>query len=91
MLMRSTGLGRTELEGDVKTLDIKADYAIIGVKTTEPVKWRVRVATNFTDILIITRLLIFTGRGWKFIFLQLFKGLLRVFKRDKTYTRPDDF
>jgi hypothetical protein len=46
MLVRSTGLGRTELEGDVKTLDVKADYIIIGMKTNEPVKWHVRVAAR---------------------------------------------
>lgn len=91
MLVRSTGLGRTELEGDVKTLDVKADYVIIGMKTTEPVKWHVRVAVNFSDLMTITRLLIFSCRGWKFIFLQLFNSIGRAFRREKDYKRPDDY
>lgn len=91
MLVRSTGLGRTELEGDIKSVDVKGDYLIIVMKTTEPVKWHVRVATNFSDLMTITRLIIFTGKGWKFIFVQLFKALLRPFKKDKAFARPDDY
>jgi hypothetical protein len=91
MLVRSTGLGRTELEGDIKTVDVRGDYIIIGMKTTEPVKWHVRVATNFSDLLTIAGLILFTGRGWKFIIVQLFKFVIRIFKRGKTYTRPDDY
>ncbi len=91
MLVRSTGLGRTELEGNVKTLDVRGDYLIIGMKTTEPVKWRVRLAASFPDLWTVTRLLIFTGRGWKFIMVQLFKSLVRPLKKNKALTRPDDF
>jgi hypothetical protein len=91
MLVRSTGLGRTELEGNIKSFDVKGDYLIIVMKTTEPVKWHVRVATNFSDLMTITRLIIFTGKGWKFIFVQLFKALLRPFKKDKAFARPDDY
>ena len=90
MLVRSTGLGRTELEGDVKTLDVKADYIIIGMKTVEPVKWHVRVAANYSDLITIIRMLIFSARGWKFLTVQSFKALLRPFKK-KIYIRPDDY
>ena len=60
MLMRSTGLGRTELEGYVKTLQVKGDYVIIGTKTVSPVRWHIRVAANLNDVFTITRLLIFS-------------------------------
>jgi len=91
MLIRSTGLGRTELEGDVKTLGVKADYIIIGMKTTEPVKWHVRVAANYSDLMTITMLLIFSFQGWKFIIVQFLKSLGRIFTRKKNFVRPDDY
>lgn len=91
MLVRSTGLGRTELEGDVKTLDVKADYIIIGMKTNEPVKWHVRVAANYSDLMTITKLLIFSFHGWKFIIVQFLKSLGRIFTRKKNFVRPDDY
>ena len=91
MLVRSTGLGRTELEGDVQTVDVKGDYIIFVMKTSEPVKWKVRIAANFSDLLTMTSLIIFTGRVWKFILVQSFKGLIRALKRDKAFIRPDDF
>ena len=90
MLVRSTGLGRTELEGDVKSLDVKADYIIIGMKTVEPVKWHVRVAANYSDLVTIMRMLMFSARGWKFLILQSLKALLRPFKK-RIYVRPDDY
>lgn len=91
MLVRSTGLGRTELEGDVKTLDVKADYIIIGMKTVEPVKWHVRVAANYSDLITIIRMLIFSARGWKFLIVQSFKALLRPFTKNDVFVRPDDY
>ena len=91
MLTRSTGLGNTELAGDIQTLDVKADYMIIGCKTTSPVKWHVRVAISFPDLITVLRLLLTTRRGWSFIFHQLRKSLMRPFKKDKSLNRPDDF
>lgn len=91
MLTRSTGLGRTELVGDIKTLDVKADYIVIGCRTTDPVKWHVRVALNFTDLMVTTRLLLWSRKGWVFLVRQLFKCLIRPLKKDSSYTKPDDF
>ena len=91
MLTRSTGLGNTELAGDIKTLDVKADYMIIGCKTTSPVKWHVRVAISFPDLITVLRLLLTTGRGWSFVFNQSLKSLVRPFQRGKSLMRPDDF
>ncbi len=91
MLTRSTGLGNTELAGDIKTLDIKADYMIIGCKTTSPVKWHVRVALSFPDLATVLWLLLTTRRGWGFILKQSLKSLMRPFQRGKSLMRPDDF
>ena len=91
MLVRSTGLGRTELEGDVKSLDVKADYIIIGMKTFEPVKWHVRVAANFSDLITIMRLLLFSGPGWKFLTIQSLKALRGLFKKNRVFVRPEDY
>ena len=43
MLMRSTGLGKTELKGKITGLVRLGDYLILQVETTEPVKWKLRV------------------------------------------------
>lgn len=91
MLVRSTGLGRTELEGDVKSLEVKADYIIIGMKTNEPVKWHVRVAANYSDLMTITKLLIFSFQGWRFLIVQLLKSIGRIVSRKKNFARPDDY
>ena len=91
MLTRSTGLGNTELAGDIKTLDIKADYMIIGCKTTSPVKWHVRVALSFPDLRTVLWLLLTTRRGWSFLLNQMRKSLMRPFQKDKSLVRPDDF
>jgi len=50
MRLRSTGLGKTELEAkivDVKRVD---DVVIFYVRTTKPVKWRVRMAFQEQDL-----------------------------------------
>jgi hypothetical protein len=48
--LRSTGLGRTELEADV--IDIKKvdDLVIFFVNTTSPVKWRTRMGFQERDL-----------------------------------------
>ena len=50
MLMRSTGLGKTELKGKITGLVRKGDYLILQVDTTEPVKWKLRVGIAKPDI-----------------------------------------
>jgi hypothetical protein len=92
MLTRSTGLGNTELAGEIQTVDIKADYMIIGCKTTSPVKWHVRVAISYPDLITVLRLLLTSGRGWIFVLNQSLKTLMRPFQKDKSLMRrPDDF
>ena len=50
MRLRSTGLGRSELEGEV--IDIKKvdDLVIFFVNTTSPVKWRTRMGFQERDL-----------------------------------------
>ncbi len=91
MLMKSTGLGRTELEGFVKGLDFKNDFVIIHMKTTDPVKWHVRVAVNFPEVLTMGRFFMFSWKAWKFIILQLLRAMIRPFRKNKELIRPDDF
>ena len=50
MLMRSTGLGKTELSGKISGLIRQEDYLILQVDTIEPVKWKIRVAIAKPDI-----------------------------------------
>ena len=39
MLMRSTGLGKTELRGKIVGLIRQQEYLVLQVETLEPVKW----------------------------------------------------
>lgn len=50
MLMRSTGLGKTELKGKVSGLVRQGDYLILQVETLEPVKWKIRVGLARSDM-----------------------------------------
>jgi len=91
MLTRSTGLGNTELVGDINSLDVKADYVILSCKTTDPVKWHVRVAVSFPELITVARLLLFSWHGWGFLIKQLFKAIIRIFKKNKSLVRPEDY
>ena len=50
MLMRSTGLGKTELRGKIGGLIRQQEYLVLQVETIEPVKWKIRVAIAKPDI-----------------------------------------
>jgi hypothetical protein len=50
MLMRSTGLGKTELRGKIVGLIRQQEYLVLQVETIEPVKWKIRVAIAKPDI-----------------------------------------
>lgn len=50
MLFRSTGLGKTELMGKVEDMQRQGDYLVMYVDITEPVKWRIRAALSFRDL-----------------------------------------
>ena len=50
MLMRSTGLGATELVADINDCSPKGDHLILHLGTTEPVKWKVRATMTLKDL-----------------------------------------
>lgn len=50
MKMRSTGLGQTELEADVESLEPKDGLLILHIHTTKPVIWHVRAGIQRQDI-----------------------------------------
>jgi len=50
MLMRSTGLGKTQLTGHVNDIKRQGDYLIMYVDVVDPVKWKLRVAVSYRDV-----------------------------------------
>ncbi len=50
MRLRSAGLGKTELEGDIVNIKKVDDLVIFCVTTTKPVKWRTRIAFGEKDL-----------------------------------------
>jgi hypothetical protein len=50
MLMRSTGLGKTELVAEINDCKAQGDHLILVVNTTEPVKWKVRCTMTMLDM-----------------------------------------
>lgn len=53
MRMRSTGLGKTELVGKLENVSLVEGHLIISIRTTEPVKWHIRVAIDNKDIRMV--------------------------------------
>lgn len=51
MLMRSTGLGKTELVAEIQDCKAQGDHLILLVHTTEPVKWKVRCTMTTRDMI----------------------------------------
>ena len=50
MRLRSTGLGRTELEAELVSIKKVDDLVIFFVNTTRPVKWRTRMGFQERDL-----------------------------------------
>jgi len=71
MRMRSTGLGATELIGEISDLERVGDYLILHVNTTEPVRWHLRTAMNFRDMMKVTKMM-FKPSNLLFLITHLF-------------------
>lgn len=82
MRMRSTGLGKTELVGDISKLEIVDDMLIIHVQTTKPVRWHVRTGIQRGDVLCIARLMFSLG---------MLKYLLRLGVGGRHPREPETF
>ena len=50
MRLRSTGLGRTELEGEIVNIKKVNDLVIFFVDVTKPVKWHTRMGFQERDL-----------------------------------------
>lgn len=48
--MRSTGLGKTELAGDIFKLEAQSGLLVLHVQTTSPVQWHVRAGMQRKDV-----------------------------------------
>ncbi len=82
MLMRSTGLGKTELVADIQDLKAQGDHLIMIVNTTEPVIWKVRATVTFKDI---KKLIVASLR------LSIISFLLNVARWFREPRHPGDF
>ncbi len=60
--MRSTGLGTTELVGEVEDITKAGGYLVLHVNTTEPVRWHVRTAMSPRDMFRILWLMLKPSR-----------------------------
>ena len=81
MRMRSTGLGKTELEAtiqDVKRLD---DAVVFYVNTTKPVRWRVRMVFQEQDMRVLFKA-IMKPKNLLFILRSLFSDDEKVKRTD---------
>ncbi len=50
MRMRSTGLGKTELEAEVASLELREGMLLLNIHTTKPVIWHIRAGIQRQDI-----------------------------------------
>ncbi len=50
MRLRSSGLGKTELEADIAVIKKVDDLVVFFVNTTKPVKWRTRMGFQEKDM-----------------------------------------
>lgn len=82
MLMRSTGLGTTELVTEIIGLRRQGDYLIVEMKTLAPVRWRLRSGLCLRDFGVLIRYLI------RLSIIAFFLSPWRWFKKAK---HPGDF
>ncbi len=73
MRMRSTGLGKTELEADVVSLEPKEGMLLMNIHTTKPVIWHIRAGIQRKDIFKLIRALL-SFRVIKHILGMMFGG-----------------
>lgn len=72
MKLRSTGLGATELFGDLTDMEKNMSGVLMRVKISKPVVWRVRVLLQQRDLRKMVLLLIKPKNVWFMIKTLLF-------------------
>ena len=90
MRTRSTGLGSTELVQQFRYMKPRGDYLVIGLETTEPVKWQVRAAATYLDVFAMMRILFKPPVIW-WIVTGFVTGVFTGFRRAKNPRPMDDF
>ena len=58
MRVRSTGLGDSELVLSISEINRNCDCLIMEGKSSEPVKWHIRMAASYRDIWQVTKLVL---------------------------------
>jgi hypothetical protein len=81
MRLRSTGLGRTELEAEIISVKKVDDLVIFFVNTTQPVKWRTRMGFQERDLRDLVLQLIKPRNLW-FVLKALISPNKQVPKED---------
>ena len=74
MRVRSTGLGNQEMVTRIDAVKRLDGHLLMTMVSIEPVRWRIRIALNYRDILRIVRVGVFS------ILLYLITGLGTIFK-----------
>ena len=74
MRVRSTGLGNEQMVAHIDSIKRLEGHLLMTMVSTEPVRWRIRIALNYKDILRIIRVGIFN------ILVYLVTGLGSIFK-----------
>jgi hypothetical protein len=79
---RSTGLGKTMLEGEPADIQIVDDMLVMHIQSTTPVRWRIRAALSFRGLLKVVKMAMKPS---------VLKFILFGFKTLKKPNLPDDF
>ena len=75
MRVRSTGLGNTEMVAGIKRLQpVKNGYIVMEMRSTEPIKWRIRIALTGPDLRRLLKL-IFKPTTALVLLKTLFQGV----------------
>ena len=61
MRVRSTGLGKSEMTARIDTMESKAGYLILHIRSTAPVLWHIRGAVTYKEVYSILWMLIKRG------------------------------
>ncbi len=73
MRMRSTGLGKTELEAEVASLELREGMLLLNIQTTKPVIWHIRAGIQRQDIFKMMKSVL-SFRVIKHVVGMLFRG-----------------
>ena len=80
MRMRSTGLGKTELIGNIEAIKRQGDYLVMSVRTVDPVRWHVRAGLDGTDLRNLVKAML--------NFPVIMYALSNIFKKSKEGPPP---